>query len=143
MLVAEQQLSYDYTVQAEDLAKAIAFDKRDSFPEVLATARMIGLMEIAAARLMESLLKPGELSVGVAVDVVHQAATPVGEPVTVTATYQGQTGKLHSFEVEISDVGGVAGKGIHTRAIVDAKRLVAGADKRIAEGKSESSKTDQ
>ena len=133
MIVDGQQLSYDYTVQPEDLAAAVAFDKRDSFPEVLATARMIGLMEIAAARLMESLLKPGELSVGVAVDVVHQAATPVGESVTVTASYRGVTGKLHSFEVEVADAGGVAGRGVHTRAIVDAKRLLTGAEKRIAD----------
>lgn len=143
MIVDDQQLSYDYTVQPEDLALAIAFDKRDKFPEVLSTARMIGLMEISAARLMESLLKPGELSVGVAVDVVHQAATPVGESVTVTATYRGLTGKLHSFEVDISDAGGVAGRGVHTRAIVDAKRLLSGADKRIADGKSRSGTAEQ
>ncbi|MGB0866748.1 MAG: thioesterase family protein [Granulosicoccaceae bacterium] len=134
MLVDEQQLSYDYTVETADLATAVAFDKRDCFPEVLATARMIALMEIAAARLMESLLKPGELSVGVAVDVVHQAATPAGEAVTVTATYKGLTGKLHSFEVQVADAGGVVGKGVHTRAIINGKRLITSAQKRVAEG---------
>lgn len=139
MLVDEQQLSFDYTVTKEDLASAVAFDKRDTFPEVLATARMIGLMEIAAARLMESLLKPGQLSVGVGVDVVHRAATPLGEAVTVTATYKGLTGKLHSFEVELKDAGGVAGYGVHSRAVVDAKRLVTGATSRISSAKKESS----
>ncbi len=135
MIVADQQHTFDYKVEAEDSAKAVAFDRKDRFPEVLATARMIGLMEIASARLMESLLKPGQLSVGVGVDVVHQAATPVGETITLTSTYKGLTGKLHSFEVEAADAGGVVGRGVHSRAIIDAQRLQSSAAKRVAEGK--------
>ena len=65
-------------VGAADTAKALAIDPADDFPEVLATARMITLMELAAARMMRGGLEPGQLSVGVGVDIQHLAATPVG-----------------------------------------------------------------
>lgn len=41
----------------------------DDFPDVLATSR--AFMELAAARGMKSALGPGQLSVGVGVDVRH------------------------------------------------------------------------
>ena len=67
-----------YTVLQQDLASEVAVGTEDEFPEVLATSRMIGLMEVSAARLLKPLLKPGELSVGVGIDIKHFAPTPVG-----------------------------------------------------------------
>lgn len=57
-------LTFTHTITAEDLASAVALDPDDAFPRVYATARMIALMELAAARLMRPLLKEGEMSVG-------------------------------------------------------------------------------
>ena len=37
-----------------DMASAFSLSPEDSFPEVLATARMIALMELAASRLMKT-----------------------------------------------------------------------------------------
>ena len=59
-----------------DLASALTFAGDDVYPRVFATSRMIALMEIAASRAMNPHLDPGELSVGVAVDVEHTAPTP-------------------------------------------------------------------
>ena len=42
--------SAELTVGPEDLASRLVFGPGDSFPEVLATTRMIALMEVAAAR---------------------------------------------------------------------------------------------
>lgn len=121
-----------YTVLQQDLASEVAVGAEDAFPEVLATSRMIGLMEVSAARLMKPLLKPGELSVGVGVDIKHFAPTPVGEEVKVVATYLEPDGKLFLFEVEVFDRAGKVANGKHTRAIVELSRLMEGAQTRMA-----------
>jgi predicted thioesterase len=120
-----------YTVQQKDLANAVAISTGDEFPEVLATSRMIALVELAAARLMKPLLQPGELSVGVGVDIKHFAPTPVEEEVRSVATFLGREGKLYLFEVEVSDRAGKVASGKHTRAIVATARLVEGARARM------------
>jgi predicted thioesterase len=117
-------------VAPEDTAQHIALSAEDSFPAVFATARMIALMEVAAARAMRSLLGSGQLSVGVSLDVRHTAATPVGSRVRATANYLGTEGKLLRFKVEAFDDAGLIGTGEHTRAIVDTARLLSGAEKR-------------
>ncbi|MGB3211453.1 MAG: hotdog domain-containing protein [Desulforhopalus sp.] len=121
-----------YTVLQQDLASEVAVGTEDAFPEVLATSRMIGLMEVSAARLMKPLLKPGELSVGVGVDVKHFAPTPVGEEVRVVATFLEPEGKLYLFEVEVFDRAGKVASGKHTRAVVEKSRLMDGARSRMA-----------
>ena len=113
------------------LASSISSETGDEFPPVLATARMIALMEVAASRLLIPLLGPGELSVGVTVDITHTAPTPLGAEVTATARYAGREGKLFLFEVSCADKGGEVGRGWHKRAIVSSERLQAGAAKRI------------
>lgn len=117
-------------VQPSDTAQALSLAAEDSFPEVFATSRMIALMEVAAARLMKPMLEPGQLSVGVVLNVKHTAATPVGGNVCATATYLGPEGKLFRFKVEAFDNVGPVGEGEHTRAIVSTERLLAGAAKR-------------
>jgi len=119
-----------YVVQEEDTAKSISIDPSDDFPAVYATAKMVAIMELAAARLMKPLLQKGELSVGVDVNIKHMAPTPVGSNITSIATYTDMKGKLYSFDVEVHDEAGLAGKGTHTRAIVETARLLAGAAKR-------------
>jgi predicted thioesterase len=94
---------------------------------------MVGLMEVAAARILRPHLSEGEASVGVTVDVIHTAPTPPGATVTATAKYVGRDGKLFLFEVSAADNAGEVGKGTHKRAIVTTERLVAGAARRGVE----------
>lgn len=117
-------------VRYPDTAHALGALTEDTFPEVLATSRMIALMELAAAKLLRPLLRQGELSVGVTVNVKHLAATPLGGRARAVATYAGPEGKLHRFRVEAFDDAGLIGEGEHTRAIILAERLMAGAMKR-------------
>jgi fluoroacetyl-CoA thioesterase len=119
------------TVQQGDTAETLSLGDGDAFPAVFATSRMVALMEIAAARVLRPLLKEGELSVGVSIDVKHGAATPVGCRVRAVATYLGQEGKLHRFRLEAFDEAGSIGSGEHLRAIVNTERLVTGARRRI------------
>jgi predicted thioesterase len=76
------------------------------------------------------LLSPGELSVGVTVDINHTAPTPLGAEVTATARYAGREDKLFLFEVSCADKGGEVGRGWHKRAIVSSERLQSGAARR-------------
>lgn len=115
-----------------DLATLLNQRPGDAFPPVFATARMVGLMELAAARALQPRLGPGELSVGVTVDVSHGAPTPPGAEVTASARLVGRDGKLYVFEVLAHDPGGEIGRGLHRRAIVSTERLLAGAQRRLS-----------
>jgi fluoroacetyl-CoA thioesterase len=114
---------------ASDLDVGNAPDEK--FPPVFATTRMIALMEMAGARVLKPLLQEGEMSVGVTVDIIHSAATPIGAKVTASATYRGRDGKLFVFELIAHDPGGEIGRGTHKRAIISRERLLAGAAKRL------------
>jgi fluoroacetyl-CoA thioesterase len=118
-------------VGPQDLASSISSQTGDAFPDVFATARMVALMEIAASRVLATLCKPGELSVGVTVDITHTAPTPPGAKVTATARYTGREGKLYVFEISAADPGGEIGRGWHKRAIVTSERLQSGAARRV------------
>ena len=115
-----------------DLATLLNQREGDSFPPVFATARMVGLMELAAARVLQPALAPGELSVGVGLDVLHTAATPAGVRVEAEARYLGRDGRLHVFEIVARDPGGEIGRCTHRRAVVGTARLLAGALRRCA-----------
>ena len=130
----EQQLEFSYTVEPADLAKQVNLQVGDQFPAVLSTSRMIDLMELAAARLMLPLLNPGELSVGVNVNVNHLAATPEGETVHIKAIFRRKEWKLFVFDVEVRDRGGKVGSGSHSRAIVVEENVVKSAQERYSKG---------
>ena len=118
-----------WVVTQNDLASELA-EPGEAFPEVFATSRMIAMMELAASRAMKNQLGPGELSVGVRVNVEHTAPTPVGAKVKAEARFLAKEGKLYAFEVHASDEAGEIGRGTHHRAIVQTSRLLAGAQRR-------------
>ena len=124
----------EHLVTAADSARLLRFSPADEFPDVLATSRMVALMEVAAARVMHACLGAGEVSVGVSINVEHLSATPLFETVRAEALYLGQEGKLHRFEVKLFDRGGLVGTGTHTRAIVEPQRLLDRARQRIEAG---------
>lgn len=123
----------ELVVGPADLASSISNEHGDAFPAVLATARMVALMETAAARAMQPLLAAGELSVGVTVDITHTAPTPPGVLVIASARFTGREGKLFVFEISAHDQGGEIGRGSHKRAIVETERLQRAAAKRNAQ----------
>ncbi|HEX4384187.1 MAG TPA: hypothetical protein VH083_14605 [Myxococcales bacterium] len=119
--------SFRYTVTQADTAAALNHITGDSFPPVFATTKCIALLELACGHLLIPICKPGQLSVGVTVEVKHLAATPVGAWVEAQATYKGRNGKLYAFDVVARDPGGEIMTGKHERAIIDESRLLAGA----------------
>jgi len=123
-----------FVVQPSDTAKALS--TQDDFPDVFATSRMVALMELAASRALKPLLQPGQMSVGVTLNIRHTAATPIGLKVRAVATYLGPEGKLFRFKVQAFDDAGPIGEGEHTRAIIDAERLVTSAARRKQDARS-------
>lgn len=121
----------EYKVENKDLAKNLRISSDDNFPPVMATARLVALMECSAAKAMKPILGDGKLSVGVNVNITHMAPTLEGDTAIATATFVGMEGKLYKFEVEAVDSGGVIGTCTHTRAVVAEDRLMAGANKRV------------
>lgn len=130
------EVSIAHVVTEEDLADRVAASgtgggpERNLFPRVLGTARLIALMELAAARAMEPILRPGELTAGIVVRVDHYAPTPLGGTVRMSARYLGPEGKHHRFEVVAHDDAGEIFRGQHVRAVVDVERLERGAARR-------------
>jgi fluoroacetyl-CoA thioesterase len=117
-------------VEESDLASSLSPDHEDSFPRVFATARMVALMEMAAARAMREVLEEGELTAGVSISVTHTAATPLGASVSAAATFLGMAGKFYRFEVVARDEAGEIGRGTHERAVISHRRLLEGAQAR-------------
>jgi len=103
-------------VQSEHLANRF---KDASLPAVLATPVMILIMENAALNAIKPFLDAGESAVGIAVDVKHLAATPVGHDVSATAEVVGVNGKRIDFKVSAKDGQEEIGKGSHQRIVID------------------------
>ncbi len=91
---------------------------------VLATPRMLALMENAAYTCLTPYLAKGEDTVGTRLDVSHTAATPVGVKVWAEATVTEVVGGRVTFEVAAWDEYGEIGRGVHTRFIIEPERFL-------------------
>ncbi|MRG95434.1 thioesterase family protein [Polyangium spumosum] len=91
---------------------------------VLATPVLLGLVELAAMKVIEGELEEGEMTVGTA----HESAallapTPVGCPLVMMARLVSASGETMQFEVEAFDEEEVVYRGVHRRAVVSASRF--------------------
>ena len=103
-------------VRPEHLANRF---KDATLPQVFATPVMVLVMENAALNAIKPYLEPGESAVGIAVDVKHLAATPVGHDVRATAEVVGVDGKRIDFKVSARDNKEEIGRGSHQRIVID------------------------
>ncbi len=92
---------------------------------VYATPSMIALMENTCAESIQPYLPEGEGSVGVAVDIKHIAATPVGMTVRCESLLKEVNGKKLVFEVNAYDEKGLIGTGTHKRAVINNEAFMA------------------
>ena len=93
--------------------------------EVLATPVMIALMEEAARTLIDPKLDPGQMSVGINLNVSHLAGTPIGMRVTARAELVAMDGRRLTFKVEAFDEREKIGEGSHSRAVINLDRFMA------------------
>jgi len=91
---------------------------------VYATPCMAALMEGAACEAIAGALKENETTVGIALNIEHTCATPVGLEVRAEAAVISLEGKTITFEVTAFDEIGEIGRGLHKRVIVNAQKFL-------------------
>lgn len=106
----------------EEKHSASAFGSGSIF--VFSTPMMIGLMENAALKCAEKSLDSGYSTVGMSVDIVHVAATPMGQKVKATAELVGIDGKRLTFKIEAYDEIEKIGEGKHERYIINVEKFM-------------------
>lgn len=107
-------------VEREDTAKEVG--SGDLL--VYATPCMVAMMEGAACEAIAQALGEAQTTVGIALNIEHTSATPVGLEVRAEAEVTAVEGKVITFSVAAFDEAGEIGKGTHKRVIVNAQRFL-------------------
>ena len=108
------------TVGANDTAAAFA----SGAVAVLATPRLIGLLEEAASLAVQPMLTDEQTTVGTHVDMRHLAATPIGMRVTARAELVDVDGRKLRFRIHAYDAREPVAEGTHDRVIVERARFL-------------------
>ena len=95
---------------------------------VFATPMMVALMEGAAVDALQGHLEDGQGSVGTAMNITHDDATPVGMKVWAEAEVTAVEGKKLTLSVRAYDEAGPIGGGVHERFLITVDRFLAKAE---------------
>jgi fluoroacetyl-CoA thioesterase len=117
--------TYEFTVKREHLAETM----EPSLPPVLATAMMSLAMEFAAMDALKPYLEPGEMSVGVVVNVTHTGATPEGWKLRAEAEVTKSEGRRIEYDLRAYDEKEQVGNGTHSRTVLERAKF----DQRFAD----------
>ena len=110
-----------HVVGPGDTASAVGSGSVD----VLATPRLLALMEAATVEAGAPELATGQTSVGMRVQLEHMRPSPVGATVTIHARLAGVDGRQMRFEVTAEhEDGTLVASGQVTRAVVDADNFM-------------------
>lgn len=112
-------------------------------PPVFATGFMIGLMEWTCLQQMAPHLDDGECTLGVHVDVSHNAATLPGMTVTVRSECVETNGPRAKFKVIAHDGVDKIGEGFHERFVVKQKRFMMAAQDKARKAGASGTQADQ
>lgn len=110
----------ELTVTDDDTA--IAF--RSGEVPVLATPRILALVEEATVRALDDQLDAGTSTVGMRVQLEHISPTAVGGRITAEATLEKVEGRRLVFHVSAKDERGLVAAGKVTRVVVDVERFL-------------------
>jgi len=117
----------EMTVSAEDTAAVIG----SGLVRVLATPRMIALMENTCSWSVQGELEDGQSTVGTRIDMSHVAATPVGMKAWCESELVEIDRRRLRFKVTAYDEAGVIGEGFHERFIINLDHFQAKADAKL------------
>lgn len=118
----EPGLSGRVVLTVGDADSAIAMGSGDV--AVLATPRIVALMEAAAVVAIEGALPIGFTTVGSRIEVDHLAPTAVGAEVVAHAVVTGVEGRSASFDVTVDEGSSTVARGSHVRVVVERERFV-------------------
>ena len=91
---------------------------------VYATPCMVALMEGAACEAIAEAIQADKTSVGIALEISHVSATPVGMDVRAEAEVTAVEGSVITFKVSAYDEAGLIGEGTHKRAVITSQRFL-------------------
>jgi predicted thioesterase len=91
---------------------------------VLATPKVLALVERASVEAVAGALHPGATTVGARVELEHLRATPVGATVAVEAVLERVDGRRLEFAVRVSEGERLAASGWVIRVVVDRAAFV-------------------
>ncbi|MCD8105025.1 MAG: thioesterase family protein [Lachnospiraceae bacterium] len=98
--------------------------------EVFATPAMVALMEKTAQDSVASYLEEGDGTVGIRLDITHDAPTPLGMQVYCESELIEIDGRRLVFQVDAYDETGKIGSGRHERFIIHNEKFQEKADKK-------------
>ncbi len=125
-MTLEIGLSHTLTRTVTEAVTANAM--RSGTLDVLATPALSAWMEECCMECVMDALNEGETTVGIQVELSHEAPTPVGGEVRVECFLRAVEGRKLTFAFTAFDKGGIIGRGSHQRFIVDAARFQAKCD---------------
>ncbi|MDF1514319.1 MAG: thioesterase family protein [Anaerolineae bacterium] len=91
---------------------------------VLSTPHLIGWMEDTSQKLVMPYMRPGESTVGIAIEMKHKAATPIGMRVRVRSEVVDFDGRRIRFKVRAWDEVDEIAECIHERYIINDARFM-------------------
>lgn len=92
--------------------------------EVFATPAMIALMEMTSLKCVADMIGDENTTVGIAVNVKHLKASPVGHAIRCEAKVTEVDRKRLLFEVKCYDGEELIGEGTHERFVVNSARFM-------------------
>ena len=92
--------------------------------EVFATPAMIALMEKTCLESVADKIGEGNTTVGIAVNIKHLKASPVGSTIRCESTLIEVDRRRLVFEVKCFEGETLVGEGIHERFVVDSKKFM-------------------
>lgn len=112
------------TIELEVAEADTAIAQRSGSLPVLATPRVVALVEEASVAAMGDTLDDGHTTVGMKVQLDHLAPTALGRTVVAESTVEAVNGRRISFQVSVSDDRGLVAVGRVTRVIVEIDRFL-------------------
>ena len=92
--------------------------------EVFATPAMIALMEKTCLESVADKIGEGNTTVGIAVNIKHLKASPVGSTIRCEATLVEVDRRRLVFEVKCYEGETLVGEGVHERFVVDSEKFM-------------------
>ncbi len=108
------------TVVPENTAQAVG----SGLLPVFGTPSMCALMEEAACNAIADCLEEGMGSVGISLDITHDAPSAIGQKVTATAELTAVDGRKLTFSLRVADDKKPVGKGTHNRFIINNEKFM-------------------
>lgn len=112
------------TIELEVAEADTAIALRSGSLPVLATPRVVALVEEASVAAVGDALADGHTTVGMKVQLDHLAPTALGRTVVAESTVEAVNGRRISFQVSVSDDRGLVAVGRVTRVVVEVNRFL-------------------